>query len=228
MGDFVPLIAALAIAAVVYALRERHWQRTRIRPARPDLTMEQAWEKWRAPAGFAPSPAVLAEAKQSLRETESALGDGDIAGLRREILRSATTALYLETILELPETERGVLLKGYEPGMEPLVRSVIEVSAVRWRVMREYGRLKYDDTSPEDWFHHYMEFAGPYIREKVRMAREYLVELNEGAGRVVEIYDVLLRDLETRLLKSPRKRRFVPADLHMAKEPLVRGERGRE
>jgi hypothetical protein len=60
------------------------------------------------------------------------------------------------------------------------------------------------------------------------MAREYLVELNEGAARVVEIYDVLLRDLETRLLKSPRKRRFVPADLHMAKEPLVGADRARE
>jgi hypothetical protein len=222
MGDFVPLIAALVVAAVVYALRERQRRRTRINPARPDLTMEQAWDGWRAPAGFEPSPAVLAQAKQSLLETERALADaGGMESMRRETLRSATTALYMETILELPEAERKVLLKGYEEGMEPLVRNVIGVSAVRWRVLREYGRLKYDDAAPEDWFDQYIEVAAPYIREKVRMAREFLVELNEGARRVAEVYDELLRDLETRLLKSPRKKRFVPPDLRTAAEPLV-------
>jgi hypothetical protein len=207
VADFFPLIAALAIAVVVYVLRERHRQRTRIQPARPDLTMHEAWELWRAESSFQTSEDVLAQARESLAEPES------LELLRREIVRSANTALYLETILELGEAERKALLKGYEEGMEPLLRNVIGVSNVRWRVLREYGRLKYDDAAPEDWFEQYVEIAAPYIREKVRLARAFLVELEEGAMRLVEIYDELLRDLETSLLKSPRKKRYAPPDL---------------
>jgi hypothetical protein len=214
LDDFIPLIAALVAAAAVYTWRERHRRRTRVQPARPDITMAEAFDLWHAPAGFAPSAEVKAQARASLLETERALAEsGGRRGLRREILRSATTALYLDTILELAEPERALLLKGYQAGMEPLVRQVTDVSTVRWMVLREYGRLKYDDAVPEDWFDQYIETAGPYIREKVRLAREFLVELNEGAARVVEIYDELLRELETRLLESPPKKRYVPTDL---------------
>jgi hypothetical protein len=213
-ADFIPLIVALAVAALIYLLRERHRRRTRIQPARPDLSMSEAWELWQAAADFQFSAASKQQAKNSLLETERALAaSGDLRSLRLEILRSATTALYLETILELAEPERAVLLKGYQEGMEPALRSVIEVSNMRWMVLREYGRLKYDDAVPEDWFHQYMEIARPYIGEKVRLAREFLVELDQGAARLAEIYDELLRDLEERLLKSPRKKRFVPPDL---------------
>ena len=100
--------------------------------------------------------------------------------------------------------------------MEPLVRNVIDVSTVRWMVLREYGRLKYDDAVPEDWFDQYIETATPYIGEKVRLAREFLVELDQGAARLVEIYDELLLELQDRLLQSPRKKRYVPNDLAAA------------
>jgi hypothetical protein len=189
-------------------LRERHRKRTRIQPARPDLTMDEAWQLWRAHPDYQAPEDVLAQARASLHDPDS------MDALRREILRSATTALYLETILELGEAERKALLKGYEERMEPLLRSVIGVSNVRWRVLREYGRLKYDDAVPEDWFEQYVAVATPYIREKVRLAQAFLVELDAGASRLVEIYDELLRDLETRLLKSPPKRRYAPPDLN--------------
>ena len=205
--DFYPLLAALAIAATVYVLRERHRKRTRIQPSRPDLTIDEAWQLWRAHSSYPASEEVMTQARADLVEP---LG---LDALRREIVRSATTAMYLETILELGEPERKALLKGYEEGMEPLLRSVIGVSSVRWRVLREYARLKYDDAAPEDWFEQYVEIAAPYIREKVRLARAFLVELEEGASRMVEIYDELLRDLEANLLQSPRKKRFAPPDL---------------
>jgi hypothetical protein len=207
VADFYPLLAALAIAALAYVLRERHRKRTRIQPARPDLTTDEAWQLWRADPEHQAPDDVLAQARASLHDPDS------MDSLRREILRSATTALYLEAILELAETERKALLKGYEEGMEPLLRSVIGVSNVRWRVLRLYGRLKYDDAVAEDWFEQYVAVAAPYIREKVRLARAFLVEFDAGASRLVEIYDELLRDLETRLLKSPPKRRYAPPDL---------------
>jgi hypothetical protein len=97
--------------------------------------------------------------------------------------------------------------------MEPLLRRIAGVSKVRWRVLREYGRLKYDDAAREDWFEQYVDVAAPYIREKVRLARAFLVELDQGASRLVEIYDDLLRELESRLVTSPRKKRYPPPDL---------------
>ena len=197
VADFYPLMAALAIAAAVYLLRERHRKRTLIRPARPDLTMDEAWELWRAGASFEASDDVLAQTRRTLADPES------LQSLRQEIVRSATTALYLETILELGETERKALLKGYQEGMEPMLRGIIGVSNVRWRVLREYGRLKYDDAGPEDWFEQYVEIAAPYIREKVRLARAFLVEFEEGASRLVEIYDELLRELENEPAAEP-------------------------
>jgi hypothetical protein len=207
LADFYPLITALVIAVVVYVLRERHRKRTRIDPARPDLTMDEAWALWHAQSGFGDTEDVLRRARESLVEPDG------LDSLRQEIVRSATTALYLETILELGEPERKALLKGYEEGMEPLLRGVVGVSNVRWRVLREYGRLKYDDAAPEDWFEQYVHIAAPYIREKVRLARAFLVELDQSASRLVEIYDELLRDLAADLLKSPRKKRFAPPDL---------------
>ena len=207
VADLYPLLAALAIAAVVYVLRERHRKRTLIRPTRPDLTMGEAWELWKGHSDFRVTEDVLTQVRQDLADPES------LESLRRDIVRSATTALYLETILEWGEPERKALLKGYEERMEPVLRNVIAVSNVRWRVLREYGRLKYDDAAPEDWFEQYVEIAAPYIREKVRLARAFLVELEQGASRLVEIYDELLRELEANLLKSPRKKRYAPPDL---------------
>ena len=76
LADFVPLIAALILAAAIYVLRERHRRRTRIDPPRPDLTLAELT------ADPLPEPQNLSE-------------------LRRQILHHATVALYLETILDL-------------------------------------------------------------------------------------------------------------------------------
>src|SRR5205814_1705299 len=198
LADFYPLIMALAIATVMYIVRDRHRKRTRIAPARPDLTLTEAWELWRAQRNFEATEDVLAQTRDSLEEPDS------LDSLRREIVRSATTALYLEAILQLGDAERKALLKGYQEGMERLLRGIVGVSNVRWRVLREYGRLKYDDAAPEDWFEQYVQVAAPYIGEKVRLARAFLVELDQSASRLVEIYDELLHDLESNLLKSPR------------------------
>jgi hypothetical protein len=176
--------------------------------------MAEAWMIWESAGANGIASEVLERARTSLLETEAGpIASGDARDRRRELLRSATTVIYLETILELGETERAALLKGYEPTMEPVVRTVIEVSRVRRDVLREYGRLKYDDAGPEDWFEQYVQVAGPYIREKVRLAREFLVELEPGAQRLVEIYDELLRELEKDLIESPAKRRYPPPDL---------------
>ena len=207
MADFYPLIAALAIAVAVYILRERRRRRIQIQPARPEITIEEAWQLWLAQSGYEGTEHVITQAHYSLPDP------GSVDALRREIVRSATTALYLEAILELGEQERRALLKGYEEGMEPLLRTIAGVSNVRWRVLREYGRLKYDDAAPEDWFEQYIQLAGPYIQEKCRLSRAFLVELDQSASRLIEIYDNLLRDLESNLLKSPRKKRFAPSDL---------------
>ena len=155
MKDLYPLVASLAVAGIVYVMRERHRKRTRINPARPDLTIAEAWELWHVAPGYEAGEDVLARARESLTEPDG------LTGLRQEIVNSVTTALYLETILELGEPERKVLLKGYEEGMEPVLRNVLYVSNVRWRMLREFGRLKYDDAAPEDWFEQYTAVAGP-------------------------------------------------------------------
>jgi hypothetical protein len=207
MADLYPLVAALVIAAGVYVLRERHRRRTRIQPARPDLSIQEAWDWWRARSPYRATDEVLEEARKSLAEPDG------LDSVRKQMMRDVTTTLYLETILELEEPERKALLKGYEEGMEPLLLRLTGVSSVRWRVLREYGRLKYDDAAREDWFEQYVDVAAPYIREKVRLARAFLLEFDQGASRLVEIYDHLLCELETRLLTSPRKKRYAPPDL---------------
>ena len=55
--------------------------------------------------------------------------------------------------------------------------------------------------------------AGPYIREKVRLAKEHILQADPGAGRFAELYDTLLGELRDKMLKARPKRRFVPSDL---------------
>src|SRR5437016_403725 len=100
MTEFYPLVAALAIAAVAYVVRERHRRRTRVQPARPDLTIDEAWQLWRSQSGYHAPEDVMMQARRGLQEPDS------LDSLRRDIVRSVTTALYLETILELGEAER--------------------------------------------------------------------------------------------------------------------------
>jgi hypothetical protein len=172
LADFIPLMAALVIAAAIYVLRERYRRRTRVNPARPDLRLAEI------------TPEELPEPQ-------------DLQELRRQILHHATVTLYLEAVLELQRCE---------PGIEPLLREEIVRGTTRWQALREYGRLKYDDLAPEDWFEHYRAIAAPYIHEKVNAARESQTTL-------VEIYTELLRDLQSRLLGSPPKKRYAPPDL---------------
>jgi len=119
------------------------------------------------------------------------------AAFRRAALESAVGALYLEAIagLGVPDTS------------EPL-RACVET----WTTLRVYLRLKYDDAVAEDWFDHFVSVARPYIREKVRLTREFALHLDEGTERFARIYDALLQDLLTEALAAPQKKTFVPPD----------------
>ncbi len=81
-----------------------------------------------------------------------------------------------------------------------------------WQALREYLRLKYDDAVPDDWFDHFTRVARPYIREKVRLTREFALHLDEGAERYARIYDELLQELLHEALAAPQKKSFVPPD----------------
>ncbi len=223
------LLYALLIAVAVYIVREVRRGRRRVRPRRPDFRIEEAWANWKAGIARHPdqrlltplanpssTPApLLASIEQSLRETErlAAQADNPRLFLRRAALSSATLALQLAAIAEQDEPARRALIQGYEEGMDSRLRDAVAAHTARWVVLREYARWKFDDAVPNDWFHHYMDFAGPYVREKVRLAREFILRADPGAGRFVQIYDQLLAELRDRVLKTPPKKRFVPAGL---------------
>ena len=120
------------------------------------------------------------------------------AAFRRAALENAVGALYLETIAGL-----GV------PDTEHLLRTHVET----WKALRAYLRLKYDDAVADDWFDHFVSVARPYIREKVRLTREFALHLDEGTERFARIYDALLEDLLNEALAAPQKKTFVPPDL---------------
>jgi hypothetical protein len=133
--------------------------------------------------------------------------------VRRAILSSATLSLLLELIVERDEPARRALIHGYEPALEPLLATAASSARVRWIVLREYARWKFDDAVPDDWFHRYMRLARPYLRERVRLSSEFMLRAEEGTRRFVELYDALLGEQRERALKSPPKRRYVRPDL---------------
>lgn len=220
---------ALAIAVIAYIIREVRRRRRDVRPRRPGLTMEEAWNHWGegAPnhpdAGFIPAnltPArtpdnVRQDARRNLYEMEEAILDSDNQRyvLRRMILANATLALQLEAITAQEEGARAALVKGYEAGMEQLLRDAVTASTLKWLVLRDYARWRFDDAVSSDWFHQYMHLAHPYIREKVRLAKEFMLEADAGAGKFAEVYDTLLGELRDRSLKTRPKRRFVRPDV---------------
>ncbi len=191
--------------------------------------MEEAWANWKAGIARHPDrrligadlhnstvPAALqAQIERSLLETQRLCEEADNPRLllRRAALSSATLALQLAAIAEQDEPARRALIQGYQEGMDGLLRDAVTASTIRWTVLREYARWKYDDAVANDWFHHYMDLAGPYIREKVRLAREFVLRADAGAGRFAEIYDQLLAELREKVLKTPPKKRFARADL---------------
>jgi len=135
---------------------------------------------------------VLLEIERAARAS-----DDPRVWFRRAAIENAVAGLYLETIAEC-----GV------GNTEDLLR----VHTQNWRALREYLRLKYDDAVPDDWFEHFTRVARPYIREKVRLTREFALHLDEGAERYARIYDELLQDLLKEALTAPQKKSFVPPD----------------
>lgn len=220
LSDLLPLFAALAAAVMVYVLRERHRRRTTVQPSAPDLTIPQAFASWAAAphpdAPFIPAALVAPEGTAAmLEETERralATANPRLA-IREAVLDNAVLALHLDALVRLPEAERGLLLQGYAPGMEPFLLGALAGATARWVVLRHYTRLKYDDAVPDDWFQQFLRMAGPYVAEKVRLAREYVVSFDEGAARFVEVYDALLAQLRRELLATAPKKRFPPSDL---------------
>lgn len=213
LADLVPLFAALATAVAIYVMKERHRRRTEVIPPRPDITMDEAWDCWLAetPPPEPPPRGVL----ESLEAIEVRAGESDRPqdAIRTAIMDAAVLAVNLEAIAALGEPERQVLLKGYTEGMEGLLRDTIRGHNAQWSALRFYARLKYDDAVPDDWFDHFLHVARPYVREKVRLARDYLLEVDESAGRFAEIYDKLLDGLRQEMLKTRPKKRFPPSDL---------------
>jgi len=130
-------------------------------------------------------------------EREGLASDDPRAAFRRAALENAVAGLYLEAVAEC----------GIENTAE-MLRAHTEI----WQALREYLHLKYDDAMPDDWFEHFTRVARPYIREKVRLTREFSLHLDEGAERYARIYDELLRELLKDTLAAPQKKSFVPPD----------------
>ena len=123
--------------------------------------------------------------------------DDPRVAFRRAAIESAVGALYLEIIADFGVQDTANLRSFYDRN---------------WRVLREYLRLKYDDAVADDWFDHFVLVARPYLREKVRLTREFALHLDEGSQRFARIYDELLQDLVKQALAAPQKRTFVPPD----------------
>lgn len=142
--------------------------------------------------------AELNSAPALLQIERSALAaDNPRVAFRRAAIENAVAALYLETIAACGVQNTGEMLRAHTE---------------TWRTLREYLRLKYDDAVADDWFDHFTGVARPYIREKVRLTREYALHLDEGAERYARIYDELLHELLQEALDAPQKKSFVPPD----------------
>ena len=137
------------------------------------------------------TPALLEMEKACL-----AAGDPRVA-FRRAAIDNAVAGLYLEAIAECGVTDTGEMQRTHAQAVQAL---------------REYLHLRYDDRAADDWFDHFTRVARPYIREKVRLTREFALHLDEGAERFARIYDTLLQELVNEALAAPQKKSFVPPD----------------
>jgi hypothetical protein len=227
--DLFPLVFALVAAAAIYAIREWWRNSRRLRPRFPEITMEEVWQAWRDGASVVPDGPFAPEDwdRTSLSESvlETAHSDLLMLGerlsrsadrrrdLRRGILESVTLALHIEALLEMGEAERAILLEGYQPGTEEQLHDALRLTTILWMLLRQYARLKYDEANREDWFHHYVQTARPYIREKARCAKARFLHKDGSAGQAVTIYDTLLMEMFKTLLDVHAKKRFPPPDL---------------
>ena len=223
------ILYALIIAIFAYAIREvRRW-RLSLRPRRPDLSMEEAWSHWldgnpKHPDGQLIPPDLTAgavsgqvrdDAKKNLLAIEEAIlaSDNERWVLRNMILGSATLSLQLAAIAEQDEVARKALIKGYEEGMGLILNEAVTASTVKWIVLRDYAHWRFDDAVIDDWFQQYMHIARPYIREKVRLAKEFVLTADIGAERFAAVYDTLLTELREKMLRTRPKKRFARPDL---------------
>jgi hypothetical protein len=181
LRELFPLLTALTVAAVVYAMREQRRRKMRISPPRPDISMREVCD----------TP-VLLEIERACLAT-----DDPRVAFRRAAIENAVAGLYLETIADCGVQNTGEMMRAHTQV---------------WQALREYLRLKYDDAVTDDWFDHFTRIARPYIREKVRLTREFALHLDEGAERYARIYDELLQELLEEALAAPQKKSFVPPD----------------
>ena len=223
------LVYILLASVVLYAVREVRRYRARTRPRQPDIAVERAWEILHdgeprnpdlallGPDGRLPelSDPVAEQVRQNVLAVERAsAGQWDQRrAVRAAILSSAVIGLHLEALAACDESARGALIKGYQPEMDRQLREAAGGATLEWLALRCYARWKFDDAVTDDWFHNYVHIARPYIREKVRLARQHVLQVDEDARRFTEIYDQLLAELGERMLAAPAKKRFPPPDL---------------
>jgi len=173
----------VAITAAIVVYVLRERRRRRMRIAPPRPDI--------AMREVSSAPALLEIERMAL-----ATADPRIA-FRRSAIENAVAALYLETIAACGVQHTGQMLRAH-----------MQI----WQALREYLRLKYDDAVADDWFDHFTSVARPYIREKVRLTREFALHLDAGAERYARIYDELLQELVQEALAAPQKQSFVPPD----------------
>lgn len=230
MGITLDHIAYLLLAAVlVYAIREVHRYRLRTRPRRPGITMEEAWDLVHSgdkrnpdlallPTGAGiphPPESVADQVRLRLAQVEQAAADqfNPVRAVRAAILSSAVIGLHLETLVRCEDSARHALIQGYQADMDRQLREAADAAALGWLVLRTYARWKFDDAVTDDWFHNYVRIARPYIREKVRLAQQHVLQVDDTARRFTEVYDKLLAELGEQMLPVPPKKRFVPPGL---------------
>ena len=124
-------------------------------------------------------------------------------------------ALHLEAIARLPESERAVLLKGYQPGMDALLRAgALPKPVAQWAVLRHYARLKYDDAVPGRLVPAVPPRRRPlHRREGAPRARLPGAARRRRRRASPRSTTRCSTDLRRDLLKTPPKKRFPPSDL---------------
>ncbi len=229
-------MALAAAFAVAVGWRIHQW-RLQPRPRYPNLSLEQAWTLWLEGEETHPDLSLAPSGTNWRQPNERAaeIMQGRLASIserldastfrsetRTAVLQAASSAVYLEAALAMEESDRPAVLQGYQAGMEPLLIDALRCATLEWLVLRLYARLRFDDAVPEDWFHHFLQVARPYAREKARLAAVWMLRLQEDASEFVRVYDQLLEELAQRMAQSAPKKRFPPPDLPQS---LVRLDR---